>query len=99
MKCFHLNLWFAAPQVATARRKSIHVWQELTHGVQIRIEKKKPIDETTVHPVEPIMQHHGPWKRDFEFENGSGRFDFTEEDWGLKSVLGVVMVIAGYPAV
>jgi len=57
--------------------------QELANGVKISIRKQKPIEETAVHPVEPIMQHHGPWERAFEFENGSGRFDFSEEDTGL----------------
>eukprot|EP00435_Cladocopium_sp_Y103_P036355 s1312_g9.t1 len=65
-------------------------WEELANGVKISIRKQKPIEETAVHPVEPIMQHHGPWERAFEFENGSGRFDFSEEDFILAD--GVLTV-------
>lgn len=57
------------------------LFQAFQSGVKISIRKQKPIEETTVQAVEPIIQHHGPWERAFEFENGSGRFDdFDEED-------------------
>ena len=60
------------------------LFQAFQSGVKISIRKQKPIEETTVQAVEPIIQHHGPWERTFEFENATGctgRFDdFDEED-------------------
>ena len=73
------------------------LFQAFQSGVKISIRKQKPIEETTVQAVEPIIQHHGPWERAFEFENGSGRFDdFDEEDlngtMGLKILLSLCCV-------
>ena len=66
---------------STANSAIAWLFQAFQSGVKISIRKQKPIEETTVQAVEPIIQHHGPWERAFEFENGSGRFDdFDEED-------------------
>ena len=40
-------------------------WEELPNGVKISIDKKRPIDEAVVQPVQPIRQHHGVWERTF----------------------------------
>ncbi|CAE7382271.1 unnamed protein product [Symbiodinium natans] len=50
-------------------------WEELSNGVKVTIQKSKAIDEAVVQPVQPIMQNHGTWFKNFVFDHGDGRFE------------------------
>ena len=65
-------------------------WEELPNGVKISIDKKRPIDEATVQPVQPIRQHHGVWEQDFLFDYSEGRFELCPDDAALEN--GVLIV-------
>ncbi|CAE7301607.1 unnamed protein product [Symbiodinium sp. CCMP2592] len=56
----------------------------LTNGVKIVIEKKRPINEETVEPVQPILQHFGPWAKDFDFDRSDGTFQVCEDSIKLE---------------
>ena len=64
--------------------------EELPNGVKIRVEKKPPIDEAAVQPVQPIRQHHGVWEQEFVFDYTEGRFDLCPDDATLEN--GVLIV-------
>ena len=65
-------------------------WEELPNGMKISIDKKRPIDEATVQPVQPIRQHHGVWEQDFLFDYSEGRFELCPDDAALEN--GVLSV-------
>ncbi|OLP96594.1 hypothetical protein AK812_SmicGene21149 [Symbiodinium microadriaticum] len=59
-------------------------WEELSNGVKVTIKKEKRIDEAVVQPVQPIMQNHGTWVRNFVFDHSDGRFELRgAEDFSL----------------
>lgn len=59
-------------------------WEELSNGVKVTIKKEKLIDEAIVQPVQPIMQNHGTWVRNFVFDHSDGRFELRgAEDFSL----------------
>ncbi|CAK9059423.1 Uncharacterized protein SCF082_LOCUS31486 [Durusdinium trenchii] len=66
-------------------------WEELPNGVKITINKKPPIEEHSVQPVEPIRQHHGVWEREFLFDHSDGRFELCEEEAELEA--GVLTMV------
>ncbi|CAK9048090.1 unnamed protein product [Durusdinium trenchii] len=66
-------------------------WEELPNGVKITINKKPPIEEHSVHPVQPIRQHHGVWEREFLFDHSDGRFELCEEEAELEA--GVLTMV------
>eukprot|EP00435_Cladocopium_sp_Y103_P026848 s1653_g6.t1 len=71
-------------------------WQELPNGVKVTINKKPPIEEHAVQPVEPIRQHHGVWERDFLFDPTEGRFELCEKEATLEhGVLTMVLKLLG----
>lgn len=59
-------------------------WEELSNGVKVTIKKEKRIDEAVVQPVQPIMQNHGTWVRNFVFDHNDGRFELRgPQDFSL----------------
>ena len=73
-------------------------WEELPNGVKISIDKKRPINEHAVHPVEPIRQHHGVWEREFDFDHSDGRFEFCPDEFDLENgVLTVTLKKSAQP--
>lgn len=73
-------------------------WQELPNGVKVTINKKPPIEEHAVQPVEPIRQHHGMWEREFFFDQTEGRFELCEDEAMLENcVLTMVLKKALQP--
>eukprot|EP00435_Cladocopium_sp_Y103_P050101 s2994_g15.t1 len=73
-------------------------WEELPNGVKVTINKKPPIEEHAVQPVEPIRQHHGVWEREFLFDHAEGRFELYEDEATLENgVLTMVLKKALQP--
>lgn len=72
-------------------------WQELPNGVKVTINKKPPIEEHAVQPVEPIRQHHGMWEREFFFDQTEGRFELCEDEAMLENGV-LTMVLKKAPA-
>ncbi|CAJ1368889.1 unnamed protein product [Effrenium voratum] len=72
-------------------------WEELSNGVRIVIHKQKSIDEAAVQPLQsfPILQHHGRWEQNFNFDHADGRFDLFSpngEPYGFDVQRGVLVV-------
>ena len=73
-------------------------WEELPNGVKISVDKKRPIDEHAVQPVQPIRQHHGVWEQEFSFDYSEGRFELSPEEAAFENgVLTVVLKKAAQP--
>ncbi|CAE7838024.1 unnamed protein product [Symbiodinium microadriaticum] len=73
-------------------------WEELPNGVKISVDKKRPIDEHAVQPVQPIRQHHGVWEQEFSFDYCEGRFELSPEEATFENgVLTVVLKKAAQP--
>ncbi|CAE7808761.1 unnamed protein product [Symbiodinium sp. CCMP2456] len=73
-------------------------WEELPNGVKISVDKKRPIDEHAVQPVQPIRQHHGVWEQEFSFDYSEGRFELSPEEATFENgVLTVVLKKAAQP--
>ena len=66
-------------------------WEELPNGVKISVDKKRPIDEHAVQPVQPIRQHHGVWEQEFSFDYSEGRFELSPEEATFEN--GVLTVV------
>ena len=73
-------------------------WEELPNGVKISVDKKRPIDEHAVQPVQPVRQHHGVWEQEFSFDYSEGRFELSPEEATFENgVLTVVLKKAAQP--